>query len=328
MRGRHTISPLQLVVSIALLSAFCGARADAAPVYQLTDLGAWPNPTNPSLTAAAAGHIVYDIANRPARIDNSGTVTTERLNSSILDPTTLSAIQAPYEPGYAGLFPAVGGSSYQAGFVASTDPSSPWQAMIWDGNGGHALGPVPSATAWAQYQIPHEPDSGWSSIALGVNDLGHAVGSVGNGFSNRTATTWGLGPDGTDPLDAIRSQLGSYSEAFGINGQNQVVGTFKSFTDPRAFLLDGTDLVDLNSTLENNQGLTLLAATGINDRGQIVGVASDADGNPHAFLLTPGLGEPTPVPEPSTLAVFGLMAVAFCARSRRLPRWIAGSARG
>jgi probable HAF family extracellular repeat protein len=119
---------------------------------------------------------------------------------------------------------------------------------------------------------------------------------------------------------------GTNSSALALNAAGQVVGTSDVSQAARhAFLYSNGSMIDLNSAISSQVGLTLTTATGINDLGQIVGTGVDANGNPHAFLLTsqgadpptPTLGDPTPVPEPSTLALFGLAAAAALFRQAR-----------
>ncbi len=300
-------------MTVALL-ALIGSTANAGPMYQLTDLG--PVPGAPDQPGQPLGQVVYSAEIQTPRINDYQQVTNDRLAFNFNNTAALNAIQAPYTPGSSGLFPALGGSGYQVGYVASTSPTSPWQAMLWNNQTqtGQALGPVPGASAWPELSIPGSPDHGWYSLGSGVNDQGHAVGSVGNGFQTRAAMTWGLTTDGSDPLAPVRSQLGSYSEAFGINNQNEIVGTYGSFTNPRAFLFANGTLVDLNGAVSSSTGLTLLAATGINDLGQIIGVAADSSGQAHEFLLT---SQPITVPEPSTLTCFGTLGLALFAMSQR-----------
>jgi probable HAF family extracellular repeat protein len=111
-----------------------------------------------------------------------------------------------------------------------------------------------------------------------------------------------------------------FHQAIGINNHDQIVGIFQSYTDPRAFLFTGNQVVDLNSLLPASSGWTLLSATGINDQGQIVGYGTGPGGQLDRFLLTPGSagsqsptdpGSPPDIPEPSTLACFGLGAAGI-----------------
>lgn len=301
-------------VAIAMLGlslAPYGSPALGAPYYQLTDLGDVPAPIIPP--AFATGQVVYNAEIETPRINDQHQITNDRLVPNYTDSTALHAIQAPYTAGSSGLFPTMNGGPYQVGYVASTSPTSPWQAMLWNNQTqtGQALGPVPGPSAWTGLGLSGSPNSGWYSLGLGVNDQGIAVGSVGNGSQSRAAMTWGMSGD---PLASVRSQLGSYSQAFAINNQNEIVGTFGSFTDPHAFLFANGTLIDLNTVIPPHPGLTLLAATGINDLGEIVGVAADANGKAHEFLLT---SEPMLVPEPTTLSVFGLLALGLFARRLR-----------
>src|SRR3546814_2369758 len=57
-----------------------------------------------------------------------------------------------------------------------------------------------------------------------------------------------------------------------------------------------SDLLDLNDLVVGADGWTFDFAWDINDQGWIVGNATDAQGNLHAFLLTP-------VPEPGVLEI-------------------------
>src|SRR5262249_26455330 len=160
------------------------------------------------------------------RIDASGQVTSGSMGP--FDLSKASAIQATYPIRNANVFPAIGDSQYQVGWIAGQDPRSSWQAFVWNGQSqsGTALGAAPPDFG--------QPGSGQFSVALGVNDAGHAVGALGNQQDSQssTAVTWGLTSDGSDPLTPLHSQLGSFSQAIGINNHEQFVGIFQSYTDP------------------------------------------------------------------------------------------------
>jgi len=103
---------------------------------------------------------------------------------------------------------------------------------------------------------------------------------------------------------------GLTSSAADINAQNQVVGsswlvsTLTSVYDPstyHAFVRDEAGgMRDLNDpavvTDPSLSGWILTAATAINDNGDIVGTALDADGKVHGFLLTNAALQATPPP--------------------------------
>ena len=79
-----------------------------------------------------------------------------------------------------------------------------------------------------------------------------------------------------------------------------------------AFLSVAGKAVDLNDLVGPDSGLLLNIATSINDRGQIVGYASDKGGRTHEFLLTP-----TATPEPSTLLFSAMVASILGLRASR-----------
>jgi probable HAF family extracellular repeat protein len=88
---------------------------------------------------------------------------------------------------------------------------------------------------------------------------------------------------------------GGYSYALGINFQGDVVGA--AYLDAtgvgnfRAFVYsDRFGLHNLNDLIDPSLGWVLREATGINDRGQIVGWA-EVNGQERAFLLTPVYGD-------------------------------------
>ncbi len=79
-------------------------------------------------------------------------------------------------------------------------------------------------------------------------------------------------------------------------------------------------MTDLNSLLPSSlSGVTLFGASSINNEGQIVAfVGTSQDGPMQDYLLTPPGEAPlagvTNLPEPSTLAFFGLLVGCFCIR--------------
>jgi probable HAF family extracellular repeat protein len=299
------------ILTVAVVLHLAGSRADADALYQLTDLGPASN-ANPGASTTFNAVALSDLF--PVRVDSSGQVTSGSMGP--LDLSKASAIQAAYPIRNANVFPAVGDSQYQVGWISGQDSRSSWQAFVWNGQSqsGTALGAAPPAFG--------QPGYGQFSEALGVSNAGHVVGALGNQQDpqSSTAVTWGPTSDGSDPLAPLHSQLGTFSQAIGINSHDQIVGLFQSYTNPHAFLFTGNQLMDLNSLIPTSSGWTLLSATGINDQGQIAGYGTGPGGALERFLLTPdpagsqsptNPGSPADIPEPSTLACFGLGTAAL-----------------
>jgi uncharacterized membrane protein len=160
-------------------------------------------------------------------------------------------------------------------------------------------------------QLPHAP-GGSMAEALRVNNRNQIIGSVVLSDEREQAALWEGGQ-----LTILGDLGGGFSQALGINHFNQIVGishipspqsvtvptdgsnaiTFANEAD-RAFYCSspGNPLVDLNTLIPSTSRWILLAATAINDRGQIVGygLIDKATGSqarptyaPRGFILIP-----------------------------------------
>jgi probable HAF family extracellular repeat protein len=128
---------------------------------------------------------------------------------------------------------------------------------------------------------------GQNSVARAINQLGDVVGSSITADLNAVHAF--LLPSGSSNMIDLGS-LGGSSEALGVNNLDQVVGD----SGNQAFLYDGGSMIALNNLLPPDADWNLLAATGINDSGQITGYGKNADGSIHAFLMTPDVGPTMP----------------------------------
>jgi probable HAF family extracellular repeat protein len=81
------------------------------------------------------------------------------------------------------------------------------------------------------------------------------------------------------------------SWAWSINMRGQVVGQSFGGVLPRAFLYQDGVMTDLNTLIQPSSPLHLVLANDINDRGEIVGFATDASGATVAFLAVPVDGD-------------------------------------
>lgn len=187
--------------------------------------------------------------------------------------------------------------------LASPNPQAFWASfLIHDGK--------------ATFLTPGTPSTQpvYLNMAYAVNNSGSVAGlAVINGGHPYQAAIFK--PDGSHTLFAGFGGL--YTAALDINNLGQIVGQSNIASDPsspayRGFVSQGDKLVDLNTLIDPGAGWTILAASGINDRGQIAALGVDASGAKHNLVLTP-----TAVPEPSSLCVFGIVAVVLAGSARR-----------
>jgi len=165
------------------------------------------------------------------------------------------------------------------------------------------------------------PPSGISSPFLfsngNIQNLGSLGGSSGTAFrinnsGQVTGMSYTMGDIGHHAFrysNGVMQDLGTlggiHSTGNGINNSGQVVGGSLVIgeTLPHAFLYSGDSMQDLNDFISDPSWI-LSVARDINDFGQIVGRGLH-NGEQRAFLLTPD-SNIAPIPEPSTLFLFGV----------------------
>ena len=157
----------------------------------------------------------------------------------------------------------------------------------------------------------------------GINNKGDVIGNAENA---QGAWIGFVSHDG-GPLISLGT-LPGYGNVMprSINDSGQIVG-YAGNGSTAAFLYQNGILTNLNSLLSPSvSNINLLDAYAINNAGQIVaeGILK-GENSPQLFLLTPD-GQPIPpspdpvivaTPEPSTLAIFGLMLAGMVAHRWR-----------
>lgn len=185
-----------------------------------------------------------------------------------------------------GNFTSAGGinaAGHVVGFGA-LDDSSPWlaHAFMYDGV-MHDLGTMAGASL---------------SEATAINDYDQVTGH-GWVFGSEHAFLYQTGL-----MTDLGTLGGRESYAYDINNLGQVVGNSNDVTDFDAFayLYSGGVMTNLNTLIDPTSGWTLYNATGINDAGQVAAYGCRGDECGGVLLnLTP-----LPVPEPASIALFGL----------------------
>jgi probable HAF family extracellular repeat protein len=188
-----------------------------------------------------------------------------------------------WEKGEARALPTVAGDP--DGFVQGMNNQG--QAV---GSSGTCTNLSIHAVLWTNGTAFQLPDVGRNgNAAYAINDHGQAVGYV-------------TSPDGTTILASIWQNGGvttiptlpedGAAFATGINNRGQVVGsTFNSMGWSHGFIAQDGVMIDLNTLIPADSNLFIDAASNINERGQISGMAlvmsGPDEGKIHAILLTP-----------------------------------------
>jgi len=168
---------------------------------------------------------------------------------------------------------------------------------------GQAVGATGTCTSFAIHAVLWEDDTAFQLKDLGpsgdnayaINDHGQIVGYVTSpDRSTIFPVVWLDGRHGGVTTIPILPGDGA-AFATGINNRGQVVGsTFNSQGWSRGFIWQDGVVTDLNSLISKDSNLLINAASNVNERGQISGMATimsgpDA-GKIHAILLTPAEG--------------------------------------
>ena len=123
-------------------------------------------------------------------------------------------------------------------------------------------------------------------MALNLNNYGQVIGSSDlPGDASYHAFLW-THETGMRDLGTLQGDVDS--AAIGINDIGQIVGvSIDANFNPRAFLRQGQELIDLNTLVPAGSPLDLASACSINAAGEIVGFAFDSNFNVHAYMAVP-----------------------------------------
>jgi len=149
---------------------------------------------------------------------------------------------------------------------------------------------------------------GHDNAPRAINDMGQIVGEAQAPSQPIVAALFA--PTGIVTFGTLGGQE---SMACAINDLGQTVGWAQTGTGEwHATLFDITgngNNIDLNTLIDPGLGWTLIAASGINNKGWIVGTGINADGYQRGYVLTP-------IPTPGAL-LLGSIGVGFVTWLRR-----------
>jgi probable HAF family extracellular repeat protein len=178
---------------------------------------------------------------------------------------------APFLDGFVGGGPGPAGNNDKGQVVglAFACNSSASRALLWENNDVIDMGTI----------------GGMVLSPVSINNRGQATGTYTTALGINRAFLW---------HDGVATDLGTLpggSSASGniINDRGQITGQTCSQTSCTVFLWQNGVMTDLNAVVPADTSLSLFEATGINSRGEIVGMAFESSTGAccHAFLAIP-----------------------------------------
>jgi probable HAF family extracellular repeat protein len=202
--------------------------------------------------------------------------------------------------------PLAGTAPFQGTSAMGINDRGDIVGTYYDANwGGHGF--VLSGGRYTTLDDPNAaPAAFGGTLVFHNNDRGDIVGAyiAVNGtehgflFSNGRYTT----------LDATLAGPGGNTAAYGINNAGQIVGFFSTADGS---VLGGFLLSDGQYTALNVPDASYVLPTGINDRGQVVGLYFDASFNGHGFLYSNGQYTTVDDPDAANTSDFGSASYAY-----------------
>jgi len=204
---------------------------------------------------------------------------------------------------------AINGGGTVTGFADVGNGTA--HAFLWTGNGLKDLGPAPGVGGSSALGINRkgalvggsslDSDNGgvafiytgqfkpitgfppkFGSIARAINDNGTVVGTYGQTVRRAYPFVWQSGK----PTVLPTNKSTPYAVPTSINSSGVIAGYYLGTAESRAAIWVNHRMIDLNLVIPAGTDWTLLQASGINDRGQIIG-RGRYHGRDVGFLLTP-----------------------------------------
>ena len=198
------------------------------------------------------------------------------------------------------------GSNLNTTFTTQQDSSGAIHSVTSsDGSQTYAFEKSP-VSATTTYSHPDEgypsPTTVFSSGNMTIYSIGLPNDAYGNfvPYSVTGPLGWGTG---IYPINDINPS------GFAVGRLWGTTGAFVSYPGQLG------DQQNLNDLISDAPGVQLSSAVMVDNLGDIIAVGT-LNGEYRSFLLTPN-GSPTPTPEPSTLAVWGIMGLAGAGMARK-----------
>lgn len=267
-------------------------------------------------TISASAPFTGGTTSRAMAINGSDTVVGQASAGSALQAFSLSGGTATAIPFISGAYAnSLAMAVNDGGMVVGFDYTGTWNYTIGNAISGgvtHA-----GAFSWNGSTLTSlgALGTGLDSLATAVNSAGVIVGQSTLTAADMLDTKGHAFVYSGGTMAGLTELAGTtMSLANDINDSGDIVGTYRTaaFTG-HAFIYRNGQMVDLN-TLVNGTGWVLIEATSINDDGYITGYGTH-NGTPTSFLLAPTAG--ASVPEPASLGLIGLGAMALVGRRRR-----------
>jgi probable HAF family extracellular repeat protein len=233
-------------------------------------------------------------------INNSGQMllSSPIAGSEIINPDgTVKAIVNPLG-GLPALASSINNSGQAVGLIYTSSPAQP-HAFLYSDGAVTDLG--------AKFDSARSGSRG--TMGASINDAAQVlINPLNNNVMNAPAI-YDIKTGTITNIPLLRGTTSALGDA--LNNHGQVAGT-ASGTSNHIFLYSAGVLQDLTPLIPDSAHWSSFTITGMNDAGQIVGYGTDSSGKDHGFLLSPQAN----VPEPTTLACWGLAALGLAIRAR------------